>query len=264
MTMPPSTLASPETVTVTETPAAPVQRTPLLAFLRKPSLPDRATGLDLEGLLGVLRLYAVDFAAMCVLAALALVALATGFEFPSNSLNEITLTSGVIALIVLGAPLMEELAFRSWLSGRPGHWLALLVVGAGLFVMTQTDVTRSDAAVNFKAIGAALVTGAAAIASIYILRGRPPFRWFAFSFPVVFWLVTLAFALVHLANYTEGTLLVLLPLVIPQFIAGALFGYARVQYGLWAAMLLHAMHNGTAVALVLLLGEMLPGTGAPA
>ena len=99
------------------------------------------------------------------------------------------------------------------------------------------------------------------VAALYTCVEERPFRWFAAAFPVVFWLVTLAFALVHLANYTDGTLLILLPLVIPQFIAGALFGYARVHYGLWAAMLLHAMHNGTAVALVLVLGEMLPGAG---
>ena len=259
MTPSPSTLPSPERGDIS--PASTGQRPPLAAFLRRPVLPERATGLGVEGLVGVLRLYAVDFAAMSLLGILAMAALAAGFEFPSNSLNEIALTPMVIAAIVLGAPLLEETAFRSWLSGRPGHWLALGVLAAGFFLLTQTDIARSDAPVNVKAIGGALLTGAGAVAALYTLRGRAPFRWFAAAFPVVFWLVTLAFALVHLANYTEGTLLILLPLVIPQFIAGALFGYARVHYGLWAAMLLHAMHNGTAVALVLVLGEMLPGAG---
>ncbi len=257
MTMPPSTLRSPETRP--DTPNVAAQRAPLAAFLRRPVLPERATGFGYEGLAGVLRLYIVDFAAMSVLGVLAVTALALGFEFPSNSLNEITLTPSVIAMIVLAAPLLEEIAFRSWLSGRPGHWLALLIMGAVIFTATMTDATRSDAAINFKAIGAALIMGAGMFAALRLLRQRPPFPWFARGFPVIFWLVTLAFALVHLTNYTEGTLLILLPLVVPQFIAGALFGYARVQYGLWAAMLLHAMHNGTAVALVLVLGKMLPG-----
>jgi membrane protease YdiL (CAAX protease family) len=39
--------------------------------------------------------------------------------------------------------------------------------------------------------------------------------------------------------------------VLPQFIAGTLFGYMRVRYGFWTAVALHALHNGTALSLAL-------------
>ena len=44
----------------------------------------------------------------------------------------------------------------------------------------------------------------------------------------------------------------LLPLVLPQFVIGAILGYTRVTYGLWASILLHALHNGAFISLVLL------------
>ena len=60
------------------------------------------------------------------------------------------------------------------------------------------------------------------------------------------------FALAHLANYTEGEAVLLLPLVVPQLLAGLIFGYARVTYGLWSGMLLHMMHNALFISLVVL------------
>ena len=47
-----------------------------------------------------------------------------------------------------------------------------------------------------------------------------------------------------------------LALVVPQFIAGTIFGYARVQYGFWAGVLLHVLHNGTALGLALLTADV--------
>jgi cyanate permease len=47
-------------------------------------------------------------------------------------------------------------------------------------------------------------------------------------------------------------LLGLIVLVVPQLIAGLIFGYARVTYGLWSDMMLHMMHNGLLVGLIVL------------
>ena len=43
----------------------------------------------------------------------------------------------------------------------------------------------------------------------------------------------------------------LLPLVLPQFILGAMLGYLRVHYGLWTAIALHMIHNGLIITIVL-------------
>ena len=80
--------------------------------------------------------------------------------------------------------------------------------------------------------------------------------WFSKTFPFFFWFSTLAFALVHLWNFEEGSLAVLLPLVLPQFILGSMLGYIRVRFALWAAILLHAAHNATALSLAALAGQL--------
>ena len=231
----------------------------LLAFLRRPVLPEAATGFGLAALRGVGRLYLIDFIAMAILTVLALAIVALGIDIPENSLSGMEMTPGWIAVVVLAGPFLEELVFRSWLSGRPGHLLAAILIGIGLFVATQTDLTRSDAPVNWLAIGLGTLTLAACVAALFLLRRRPPLRWFAWAFPAIFWLVTILFAVVHLTNYQEGALFILLPLVVPQLIAGALFGYARVTYGFVSAVLLHALHNGSAVLIVLVFGAVMPG-----
>ena len=64
--------------------------------------------------------------------------------------------------------------------------------------------------------------------------------------------VSLVFALAHLTNYSQVAVLILLPLVVPQLLFGLILGYARVTYGLWSDMLLHMMHNGLLIGLVVL------------
>lgn len=77
---------------------------------------------------------------------------------------------------------------------------------------------------------------------------RRNFRWFYLG-------SALAFASVHLVNFGEGAAMILLPLTLPQFLLGLILGYARVQFGLWACILLHAAHNA------LFLGLILAGAG---
>ena len=107
-------------------------------------------------------------------------------------------------------------------------------------------------------IGPAIAIIAAPIAAIILLK-KPVPRLFSRGFPVFFWLSSIAFALVHLANYTEGALWILLPLVVPQLVLSTMLGYVRVHYGLLFAMALHALHNGILFSLAML-GKAAGGT----
>jgi hypothetical protein len=90
-----------------------------------------------------------------------------------------------------------------------------------------------------------------AIVVLWRNRGRPPMPFFRRHFRWFYFLSTLAFASVHLTNFTEGNALILLPLTLPQLPLGLILGYARVQFGLWAGVLLHAAHNSLFVGLLL-------------
>jgi hypothetical protein len=70
-------------------------------------------------------------------------------------------------------------------------------------------------------------------------------RRFIRRYPAWFWIYAAAFGLLHVSNYDPmPSQYVWLPLlVLPQFLAGAGFGYLRIRNGLLSAMLLHFIPN---------------------
>lgn len=223
------------------------------AFIRSPRLPARAQPMSRTGLRAVLRMLGLDFAMMAVLIAIATLVVAAGVDLPETALENIDITLGIVALVVIGAPLLEEIAFRGWLSGRPGHVFAILALAVGLAGIAAVALQPDD--LGF-AIGLVIIVGIVLIPIFALLifwrwRSRPAMGWFTRLFPLFFWLSTAAFACIHLFNFDAGSLYVLLPMVLPQFVSGAIMGYLRVHYGLWAAILLHALHNGGLMVLVL-------------
>lgn len=218
-------------------------------FLKRPNLD---VSIQNRGAFTVLlRIYALDMAIMAVLIGLASALVAIGIDIPETALADMEITWQIVLLVVIGAPVMEELAFRGWLSGKPGPFNALLAlaVGASGFILTHA----AEPALGALFVVAALIGAGLALV---LLRNAGPMGWFARAFPALFWFSTLAFALVHLANFDEGSLAVLLPLVLPQFVLGMMLGYVRVRFALWAAIVLHAAHNATAISIAALAGQL--------
>ncbi|MEM6858909.1 MAG: CPBP family glutamic-type intramembrane protease [Pseudomonadota bacterium] len=229
-------------------------------FLKRPYLPD-ARGRELGKLRAVGRMLALDMIVMVVLLTLIGAASAFGFELPDNVNNELGLTFGAIVLVVVIAPVLEELIFRSWLTGRPAVMaaVAVSVIGFGAVPYGFSQMDPEQSIPLLLAVGP-LVAMVAAPLSAYLLLSRPMPRWFIAGFPVFYWLSCAGFALVHLANYTEGSLVFLLPLVLPQLALGTMLGYLRVHYGLAPAIALHASHNALLFWLAIL-GKSLEAAG---
>ncbi|MCP5395448.1 MAG: CPBP family intramembrane metalloprotease [Sphingomonadaceae bacterium] len=225
------------------------------AFLRQPVLPPMASPPGWASLRGIAQLYALDILLMAGLVGAGFLVKSLGVELPRSELEDFTLDAKMIGLLVLFAPLMEEIGFRSWLSGRTGHFVALVAVGIGLVAL---PVTQS--AIGMPLVGGGFLLLALAMAglALWLWRGQPAGAWFTRHFRWFYYASALAFALIHFTNYKPDEGLVLLALVVPQFIAGLIFGYGRVQYGLWASVLLHMLHNALVVGAVLGFG----GSGA--
>jgi membrane protease YdiL (CAAX protease family) len=222
-----------------------------VGFLRRPVLPDHVTGLRLPALGGTLGLFALDLAMMTVLVSVALMAWILGFTLPSSVVGELQLGPGLIAAIVVVAPIGEELIFRSWLSGRPGHVGAAAVLLATIGYLLIADLQGHPLLLLGSLAGGLAIAIALAIG----LRRRASFAFFARHFAWFYFAGAAAFALVHLTNYSSGAAAVLLPLVLPQLLVGLILGYARVTYGLWSNILLHMLHNGLLIGLVLLIRD---------
>ena len=220
------------------------------SFVRSPRLPEHGAANFRGGLAALPRMVALDIAAMMVLVGIAFLVVALGVELPSTALAGLEIDWQLAFTIVIFAPLTEELAFRGWLSGKPGHVLALLLVLGGGVAAAMLAVGATGEAATLRAGLAVIAAIVLAAISIFVLRGRPAMRWFSAIFPALFWLSTAAFASIHLFNYEEGSLLPLLPLVLPQFILGTILAYMRVNYGLWTCIVLHAIHNGLIISAV--------------
>lgn len=216
-------------------------------FLVRPTLPG-CTDAASAGLRGVARLLSLD--ALVMVALLSAIGLATsmGLELPENVNNSLGLTVGAVLLVVIGAPIGEELVFRSWLRGTPAVMavVAICVLGLGVWPVALTTL-NPEGGMDLVAVIGPLIALIAAPLSAFLLWRRPTPRLFRAGFPVFFWLSSAGFALVHFANYTLeswGMLVIILPLLLPQMALGTMLGYLRVHYGLVHAIALHALHNG--------------------
>jgi membrane protease YdiL (CAAX protease family) len=227
---------------------APSEWRAFVAFLRRPVLPERMTGIRLRAIGRTLQLFALDLVLMAVLLGVIQLAVAAGFRAPENEIDKLKLTPLVLLLVIALLPIGEELVFRSWLSGRAGHILALLA----LVIAVAIPVVSGLQAHPVLLLGSLGIGAVVAIALAVWLRKRPPMPFFARNFTWFYFASALLFAAAHMMNYAAGMSLALLPLVIPQLIAGLIFGYARVNFGLWSDMLLHMMHNGLLISLIVL------------
>ncbi|MEI2416987.1 CPBP family intramembrane glutamic endopeptidase [Orrella sp. JC864] len=155
---------------------------------------------------------------------------------------------------LLWAPVVEEMLFRHGLR-RPVQMLwTVPLVGVALFY------------------GPALWTGALVALAIALalwqagrrpapLRcWRPALRRYVRAFPYVFHLATLAFAGLHLANFSLNAMpFWLMPLlVLPQWLTGLVLGWLRVRTGILDAMLLHGIFNAGPLLLVFLIVTLAP------
>ena len=151
-------------------------------------------------------------------------------------------------IVVIVAPLAEEVLFRGWLTGRPrALWLVAMALTAAALLLA-VELHWHDQAASLGVIATAI----AALAGWWVLRKRvePP-RWFARRFGLWFYLSVAVFGVLHLSNYPRLTW-ALVPMVAPQLWAGLVFGYLRMRRGLVASILAHSVGNAAALAAALL------------
>ncbi|WP_114229109.1 MULTISPECIES: CPBP family glutamic-type intramembrane protease [Sphingomonas] len=222
------------------------------AFLRKPTLAVPRQRFGLAAIAAVCWLLVLDIAFNVPLAAL-LSWLSKRETLAPPQFSDLT-THGPVFTLLMGAllaPVLEEILFRSWLDGTRRHitffLMVLLTFGAfWKFGVQAQPLLAIGVAAALLVVGALLVWHA---------ETSVP-RWFARYFPAIFYLQAVAFAGSHFGNYPLDRLWLLVPFVLPQLLAGLIFGFARVRYGMWANILLHASSN--AVFLTLMLAGQTP------
>ncbi|WP_312427620.1 type II CAAX prenyl endopeptidase Rce1 family protein [Achromobacter sp.] len=156
---------------------------------------------------------------------------------------------------VLWAPLVEEMLFRYGLRRpRQALWLIPALVPVVLWGPK---------------VWTGLLLAAFILLAVWGLRARPePLkgwdtswrRYYLQHYGVVFHLIALTFAAVHLTNFVYNkTPYWLLPLlVLPQWLTGLVLGWMRVRRGIGAAILLHSVFNAGPILMIWLVMRYAP------
>lgn len=169
-----------------------------------------------------------------------------------------------IALVLAIAPALEELVFRWPLKSRRTFERGIVLLplaGLALFALARAAAASSAAWIRLPAIAVAAAATALALLALDDALERHRFTavdvartLFARRYAPIAHGATFAFALTHAINYEfSAAAIALMPLlVLPQWILGYACLYARLAYGLPAAIALHMAHNGIAYGLVAL------------
>lgn len=230
--------------------------TPLLRFLLHPQLHDRAperlTPWRWAGWLCLLLLLS---AAAGTLVHHTL-AQAFGWKTPPDAFLKYVGThpSVRVATALLFAPILEELAFRAFLSTNP---LAIFI-GLPFFVVYVCGLAR----VNFVHIASRfyiahyysglweLVPAGVASLLLYRYARQPILGFFERHGAWVFWASCVIFGAGHAVDFTNGDVVWwAFVLTLPQFIAGVGFAYIRISFGLRWSMLTHWAFDWLLVAI---------------
>jgi membrane protease YdiL (CAAX protease family) len=140
------------------------------------------------------------------------------------------------------APIFEEMAFRSWLSGRIAALRYGLYGLAALILLLADIILASD--------GRILSGVAVAVVFIGLLQWGWTFdtdravpAWFIRHFRWFVWGSSLMFGLIHIGNDDTPAGLAGLIAVLPQIVGGVLLAYTRTRLGLGWAILHHSAYN---------------------
>ena len=217
-------------------------------FVRRPVLPGQREPFGWQSIKDVVWLLSLDIAFALPLAGI-LTALAQreGIKTPEFAM---LMERGVLFTLLVGAlavPIVEEVVARGWIDGRRRHLALAGVAVAALGSLVGVHV----AGLGLGATGVLLLGWIGIAIAVGIRSGNDVPAWFTRAFPWLFYASAILFGLAHLSNYDMEEPLILLPFVIPQFVGALIFGFARVRYGMWANIALHATSNALFLSLAL-------------
>jgi hypothetical protein len=164
----------------------------------------------------------------------------------NDNFNSLASGFKLFIMMVLLAPLLEEVMFRLWLSFKKVHVIISLTT-IFFILIKQFDSRLGN---NFKIdtqfliiIGSAILLGSLIG---YIIFLYPIKKLVSNNFKYFYWFSCIGFGLVHITNFSPLYISIFWAypfLVIPQLIMGFGFGYFRMKRGFFVALLFHCLIN---------------------
>lgn len=131
----------------------------------------------------------------------------------------------VVFLVVIFAPIMEEIAFRSW-ACKKRYWKWISFDVSTIFVVVTN-------------VYVGIVYGLVFLSVILLLKNKPKLQLFSLLI-----LTSLTFASLHYGNLQPKSFL----LAFPQYLGiGLLLSFFALRFNLLTSILVHALNNGIAL-----------------
>ena len=198
-------------------------------------------------LLALLAVFAFDLALDFAVAELtARLDAGAGF-LPDPVEEDATLVEDLFGYLVF-APVVEELVYRGWLTGRVAALRFALYGFAAEAIFIAALFVGADMATPLALAGVGVALAGLMHWGLTRDRDTAVPAWFTRHFHWFVWGSTLLFGLMHLGNYEPLTSPLGVVVVLPQTIGGLLLAYTRTRLGLGAAMLHHAAYNAVFLA----------------
>jgi membrane protease YdiL (CAAX protease family) len=166
---------------------------------------------------------------------------------PAPIEEETTLAEDLFGYLLL-APVLEELVYRGWLTGRIAALRFAAYGFAAEAIFVAALFVPPDMAVTLALAGVAVALAGLVHWSLTRDRDTAVPEWFTRHFHWFVWGSTLLFGLMHLGNYEPLAHPLGVLVVLPQTIGGLLLAYTRTRLGLGAAMAHHAAYNAVFLA----------------
>lgn len=161
---------------------------------------------------------------------------------PAPDAKAESLAASPLAFLVI-APLLEELVFRAWLTGRVAGLRFAACGFAAMALMLAGVALVPDHGRILAWAGAGVALAGLVHWSLTRERRREIPPAFIRYFGVIVWAQALLFGAIHLGNYADLTNPLGLAVVLPQVLGGLLLAFIRTRAGLAAGMAYHAGYN---------------------
>lgn len=148
-----------------------------------------------------------------------------------------------LILVVLMAPVYEEILFRSLLKIRRINALIFVLVLSGLILFSFIH-SKTAYVIAFSVVLTAF------FCVLVLLKEAQVKSFVEKYFAYLFYISALSFGLLHSNNFTGETWkLITFSFVLggPQILLGIILGYVRVNYGLFYSILFHAIINSAVI-----------------
>ncbi len=246
--------------------------TELLEYMARPKMEIDSKEIWYLRILNIIRLWSLAFVFAIFFALISNLLLRdAGYSQEDFKLAEIIADSSawiILFLVVIWAPVSEEIAFRLWLKFSPFKWalgisflsLFLILLITPPFIPEGTFILDS-----WQGIGNSLLLIFFLFVLIFSILNIKKVClivkvFFEKHFHIFFYSLALLFALIHITNYDVNLreIWYFAPILIfPQLLLSFVISFVRIKYGFIWALFTHALNNTIAITPILLMGPLL-------